>query len=70
MKGLNAQCPECDTWVRIAASMELWDTVICPDCDTELQLISLNPPELDYADYDEDYDDSDDYDDDDDDDEY
>jgi lysine biosynthesis protein LysW len=43
--------------------MELWDTVICPDCDTELQLISLNPPELDYADYDEDFDDYDEEDD-------
>jgi len=59
MKGLKAQCPECDVWIRVSSSVELWDTITCPECEAELQLISLNPPELDYADYDEDYDDSD-----------
>lgn len=60
MNGLRAQCPECDAWIRIPASMELWDTLTCHECDTELQLINLAPPELDYADFDdEDYEDFD-----------
>lgn len=70
---MRAQCPECDSWIAVPRSAELWDTVACPRCHTELQLINENPPELDYADsegayddYDEDYDDDYDYDDDDD----
>ena len=75
---MNAQCPECDAWIRVPGSAELWDTLVCPRCHTELQLISDRPPELDYADHDSDYDDDDefgdyddydDYDDDDEDDE-
>jgi lysine biosynthesis protein LysW len=61
---MRAQCPECDAWVSLSRALGLWDVVVCPGCDTELQLISLNPPELDYADHDndEDYDDDYDYD--------
>lgn len=66
---MNAQCPECDSWIQVPTSAELWDTLVCPRCHTELQLISDGPPELDYADaefayedYDDDYeDDEDDY---------
>jgi lysine biosynthesis protein LysW len=66
---MKAQCPECDSWIEVPNSAELWDTLICPRCHTELQLISERPPELDYADFEDDYDDDyDDYDDDDDDD--
>jgi uncharacterized paraquat-inducible protein A len=64
---MRAQCPECDSWVNVSTSLELWDTLSCPKCHAELQLIDDNPPELDYADSDDD-DDDDDYDDDDDDD--
>jgi len=53
---MKAQCPECDAWIRVPGAVELWDTMDCPECNTELQLISANPPELDYADFD-DYDD-------------
>ena len=64
---MKAQCPECDAWIKVPGSTELWDVVMCPNCDTDLQLISVDPPELDYADYDDDNDyDYDDYDDDDD----
>lgn len=65
--GLSARCPECDTHVIIPASAELWDMVTCRTCGTELEVVDLDPPELDYwYDPDEDYDDyDDDYDDDD-----
>jgi lysine biosynthesis protein LysW len=65
---MNAQCPECDAWVQVPRAAEIWDTLVCPKCHTELQLISVNPHELDYADFEEDYDDFDDDDLDDDDD--
>jgi hypothetical protein len=56
---MKAQCPECDNWVQVPRSAELWDTLVCARCHTELQLINENPPELDYADLDVDYDDDD-----------
>lgn len=49
---MNTQCPECEFWIQVPSSMELWDTLACPKCHTELQLISDQPPELDYADSD------------------
>jgi lysine biosynthesis protein LysW len=63
---MKAQCPECDSWIILPKSLELWDIIVCPQCDTSLQLVSDRPPELDYEDYS--YDDDDDYDDDNDDD--
>jgi alpha-aminoadipate carrier protein LysW len=67
-QGLSARCPECETRVAIPATAELWDMVTCRTCGTELEVVDLDPPELDYwYDPDEDYDD-DDFDDDDDDD--
>jgi uncharacterized protein YbaR (Trm112 family) len=56
---MNAQCPECDSWIPVPGSAEIWDTLVCPRCHTELQLINDRPPELDFADYDDMYDDED-----------
>jgi hypothetical protein len=50
--------------IKVPNSAELWDTLVCPRCHTELQLINERPPELDYADFEDDYD-EDEYDDDD-----
>jgi hypothetical protein len=62
---MNAQCPECDSWIPVPKSAEVWDTFVCPRCHTELQLINDRPPEVDYADLEDDLEDYDDYDDDD-----
>jgi hypothetical protein len=70
VSAMNAQCPECESSVPIPRASELWDTVICPFCQTELQLISESPPELDYADYDDELDLDDEYDEVDDDDDW
>lgn len=45
----KARCVECDSWVILGDHVELWDYIICPVCDTELQIISLTPLTLDYA---------------------
>ncbi|MBN1287655.1 MAG: hypothetical protein JXB47_19795 [Anaerolineae bacterium] len=59
----RARCPECDAWVNVKDSVELGDIVTCPECETRLEIVGLNPLELDYADdwEDDDYDDDDDY---------
>ena len=70
---MRAQCPECDSWIQVPRSAELWDTLVCTRCHTELQLVNESPAEVDYADLDEEYEDFDeDYDefDDDDDEDY
>jgi hypothetical protein len=47
-----------DVWV--GDRIEVWDTVVCQQCGTVLQVVNLDPPVLDYnwhADLDDDDDD-------------
>lgn len=61
---VQARCPECESWVALKDGIKLWELVVCPTCDTELEVIGLSPVALDYAegeyydddDYDDDYD--------------
>jgi alpha-aminoadipate carrier protein LysW len=54
-------CPECDEEVYVDADSEQGDVVTCEECGTELEIVGLDPVELDifegsnYDDY-EDYD--------------
>ena len=45
----TANCPECAAEMALAANTLLNELVACPDCGTELEVLSLNPVELDYA---------------------
>ena len=49
---LRARCPACSAWVPLRDTVEVWDLVGCPECDTQLEVMSLRPPTLDYADSD------------------
>jgi lysine biosynthesis protein LysW len=57
----KAKCPMCGAEVKVATSAKLGAIVICGECDTELEVVSLKPLELDWPldemDDDEDYDD-------------
>jgi lysine biosynthesis protein LysW len=44
-----AECPECETQIPLPPDTELWDLVECPNCGTHLEVVELEPPELDYA---------------------
>ncbi|GAB4434946.1 MAG: hypothetical protein Kow00120_01520 [Anaerolineae bacterium] len=46
---VRARCPECASWVPLKDSVELWDLVTCPHCDTRLEVVDLKPLTLDYA---------------------
>lgn len=59
-----ALCPECDADVHIDADADKGATVSCDECGVELELVGLDPFELDIVEED----DYDDYDDDDEDD--
>lgn len=51
-------CPECDEEVYVDAESEQGDIVSCDECGVDLEIVGLDPIELDI--YEGDYDDADD----------
>jgi alpha-aminoadipate carrier protein LysW len=49
MPATTANCPECDATVNLPAGAMLNELVACPECGTELELVSLNPPRFEVA---------------------
>jgi len=51
-------CPECDADVHVDTDADKGDVVSCEECGTELEVVGLDPVELDIVeeDYDEDED--------------
>ncbi len=48
-----ARCPDCEVIIRLPEDAEIGDMLDCPSCGIELEVVGLDPPELDYAlDYD------------------
>jgi lysine biosynthesis protein LysW len=47
---MRARCPACSAWVHLRDTVEVWDVVNCPECDTLLEVVELRPPTVDYAD--------------------
>jgi alpha-aminoadipate carrier protein LysW len=43
----TAVCPECDEEVFVDADSEQGDTVTCDECGAELEVVGLDPIELD-----------------------
>lgn len=63
----TAVCPECDEDVYVDADSEQGDVVSCDECGADLEIVGLDPIELDVyegSDYDDYGDDDNDYDDD------
>lgn len=56
-------CPDCDADVHVETDADKGDTVSCDECGTELEIVGLDPVELDIVE--EDDDDADEEDDDD-----
>ncbi len=50
-------CPDCEAEVHVDLDADKGDTVSCDECGTELEIVGLDPVELDIAeeDADEDY---------------
>ncbi|MBC7251603.1 MAG: lysine biosynthesis protein LysW [Anaerolineae bacterium] len=44
-----AFCPDCGHRIKLGAGTREGQLIMCPNCDAELEVISLNPPELDWA---------------------
>ncbi len=43
---LMAECPECAADVSLPDDAVMGEIVQCPDCNLELEIISLDPPKL------------------------
>lgn len=60
-----ATCPECDADIHVDEDMDKGDFVNCDECEVRLEVVGLDPIELDAApdddDEDVDDDDNDDY---------
>lgn len=46
MTVLIATCPLCDEDVEISDDAELSEVVVCPSCEHELEIVSLEPLQL------------------------
>jgi len=46
---MEALCPECAAEVELDKGTEVGEILECPDCGVELEVMSLEPPELGLA---------------------
>jgi lysine biosynthesis protein LysW len=46
---IETSCPECASRLRLGAHPHQRQRIICPGCDTNLVIVSLNPLEVDVA---------------------
>ena len=45
----NPLCPACEAEVTLADDAMENELIACPDCGSELEILSLSPIELDFA---------------------
>lgn len=43
---MTANCPECDAVIELGADTVEGEIIVCPDCAAELEVVSVDPPEL------------------------
>ena len=41
-----SNCPACDAPISIAADARASEIITCPDCQAELEIVSVAPPDL------------------------
>jgi len=46
---IASECPVCAAEVELPEDAVQGELISCPDCGTELEIISLDPPKLDEA---------------------
>jgi alpha-aminoadipate carrier protein LysW len=45
----GASCPDCERTIHLAPHSKMGQRVICRRCGADLELVSLEPPELDWV---------------------
>jgi alpha-aminoadipate carrier protein LysW len=57
-----AVCPECEAEIHVDEEVDKGDLLDCEECDVRLEVVGLDPVELDLApDEEDDYDEDEDY---------
>lgn len=46
---MTATCPECAAEITLDPGTEAGEIIVCPDCGTDLEVISLDPLTLELA---------------------
>lgn len=46
---MKAECPVCGAMIELQEDTVVGELLECPDCGTELEVASLNPPTLNEA---------------------
>ncbi len=49
-KAILARCVECESRIFFQETPEVGLTLLCPECDTKLEVVGLNPLVLDWGD--------------------
>ncbi len=58
----RAVCPECEAEIHVDEEVDKGDLLDCEECDVRLEVVGLDPVELDLApDEEDDYDEDEDY---------
>jgi len=50
VKTIAVYCPACDSRIRFGERPELFDIVICPECEESSEVVGLSPIELQWSD--------------------
>jgi lysine biosynthesis protein LysW len=45
----STYCPDCDEKIVLKTTPEVGQRITCPHCESELEVISVDPLELDWA---------------------
>lgn len=45
----TVNCPECAAEITLDSDTEVGEIIVCPDCGVDLEVLSLDPPEVDMA---------------------
>ena len=46
---VKAKCPSCSTLINLGHKPWIDQRITCPECDTFLEIIKINPPILDWV---------------------
>lgn len=56
-----ATCPQCEAEIHVDEEMDKGETMVCSECDASLEVVGLDPVELDFSLEEEEVEDDDEY---------
>ena len=45
----TVSCPECAAEITLEPTVEVGEILVCPDCGVDLEVVALNPAQVDVA---------------------